>query len=230
MRKETFYFSHDSNASRDPKILQMCSVYKAEGYGWYWMLIEMMREQQDYKLPISGKYTLNAIALPMYADAMRLQCYINDCVNEFQLFQKDDHFLWSESLVRRMSLMEERAEKARKSAMTRWSNQNQNNANAKRTQSKRNANASKSDAIKENKVKENKDIYGELKNVMLTPEEYQKLLTRFNGDTEKRINKLSTYIASMGDKYKSHYATILSWAQKDPPKIEQTTPRYKYVN
>ena len=52
--KDTYYFSHDSNANQDPKILAMRSVYGWEGYGWYWLLVEMLREQEDYRINIQG--------------------------------------------------------------------------------------------------------------------------------------------------------------------------------
>jgi len=63
-----------------------------------------------------------------------------------------------------------------------------------------------------NTIQSNKNIYGEFNNVLLTDEEYQKLITRFKETgTKERIEGLSTAIASKGYKYKSHYATILSW-------------------
>ncbi|MFG6179738.1 Lin1244/Lin1753 domain-containing protein, partial [Halomonas sp. THAF12] len=66
--KNTYYFSHDGNARNDPKILSMRSVYGSEGYGWYWIIIEMLREQEDYKIKIN-KYTWNALAMQMQFDA-----------------------------------------------------------------------------------------------------------------------------------------------------------------
>ena len=102
--KDAFYFSHDSNASNDPKIIQMCSVYGAEGYGWYWMLIEMMREQHEYKIDISGKYAINSLAVRMYTNKDTLESFLDDCVNEFKLFVKEDGFIWSNALLRRKML------------------------------------------------------------------------------------------------------------------------------
>ena len=58
------------------------------------------------------------------------------------------------------------------------------------------------------------NIYGSLHNVKLTDDELQKLKDRFT-DYQDRIERLSLYIASKGDHYKSHYATILNWARKD---------------
>ena len=57
--------------------------------------------------------------------------------------------------------------------------------------------------------------YGMYKNVLLTNEEYQKLVEEFPHDYTDRIERLSEYIASTGKKYKSHLATIRSWARKD---------------
>lgn len=139
------YFSHDSNAREDPKILQMRSVYGYEGYGWYWALIEVMREQEEYKLSMQGQYAWNAYALLLQCDADAAQKYINDCINEFGLFESDGEYFWSASLKRRMAKMEEKSEKARQAALSRW--QKDADADAMQTHSERNANK-----IKENKI------------------------------------------------------------------------------
>lgn len=77
-----------------------------------------------------------------------------------------------------------------------------------------------------NKEKERKPVdeavasptqkYGEYGNVILSEEELEKLKAEFP-DWEKRIERLSEYIASSGKKYKSHFVTIRSWAKKDKP-------------
>ena len=59
-----------------------------------------------------------------------------------------------------------------------------------------------------------KHKYGEYNNVLLTDEELDKLKSEYP-DWEARIERLSSYIASKGTKYKSHYATIRNWARKD---------------
>jgi hypothetical protein len=143
--KDTFYFSHDSNASQDPKILAMRSVYGWLGYGWYWMFVEMMREQEDYRLNIEGKYSFHAFALQMQCTEEEARKFISDCVNEFKLFESDGINFWSKSLLKRMEKKEAKSYKARQSAKARW-----DNANALQTQSEGNA-------IKESKVKENKN-------------------------------------------------------------------------
>lgn len=79
-----------------------------------------------------------------------------------------------------------------------------------------NVNVNENENVNVNKKenKKEKNVYGEFKNVLLTDDELEKLKQRFP-DYELRIEKLSNYIASKGAKYKSHYATILSWARND---------------
>ena len=57
--------------------------------------------------------------------------------------------------------------------------------------------------------------YGMYENVLLTDEEYKKLIEEFPHDYTERIERLSEYIASTGKKYKNHLATIRSWARKE---------------
>lgn len=59
-----------------------------------------------------------------------------------------------------------------------------------------------------------KHKYGEYNNVLLTDEEVEKLKAEYP-DYLQKIENLSNYIASKGNKYKSHYATIRNWARKD---------------
>lgn len=81
----------------------------------------------------------------------------------------------------------------------------------------------KSDSLKEKEIKKKKERYGEYNNVKLTDEELEKLKTLFP-DWEERIERLSSYIASKGDHYKSHYATIRNWANKDGIKTVNKAP------
>jgi len=145
--KEAYYFSHDANARNDQKILAMRSVYGAEGYGWYWIIVEMLREATDYKIKLT-KYTSNALALQMQCTPDAAHKFVQDCIHEFNLFESDGEYFWSNSLLRRMKEKEIKSEKARQAALSRWGKDS--NADAMQTQCNRNA-------IKEKKVKEIKD-------------------------------------------------------------------------
>ena len=65
-----------------------------------------------------------------------------------------------------------------------------------------------------------KSPYGDFTNVLLTDDEYSKLVRDYT-DYEDRIQKLSYYIESTGKKYKSHYATVKSWARNEKKKTKQ---------
>lgn len=69
----------------------------------------------------------------------------------------------------------------------------------------------KEEIYKEEKIKK---VFGLFKNVFLSDEEYVLLKKQFV-DCDKRIEALSRYIASKGNKYENHYATILDWASRD---------------
>jgi len=50
----------------------------------------------------------------------------------------------------------------------------------------------------------------------MTEDEYQKLVNRYGDNmTNKYISNLDTYIGSKGDRYKSHYYTVLNWINRD---------------
>ena len=67
---------------------------------------------------------------------------------------------------------------------------------------------------KDNSKKPVKHKYGEYSNVLLADDELEKIRDEFP-DWEERIERLSSYVASTGKSYKSHYATIRNWAKKD---------------
>ena len=75
--------------------------------------------------------------------------------------------------------------------------------------------------VKESKVKESKVNIPPpkkqyLDHVLLSDEEYTKLVVRYGEEeTTRWIEKLDSGIGSKGYKYKSHYKTIISWSLKD---------------
>ena len=101
----------------------MRSVYGLEGYAMFFMIVEIMREQNDYKLEMN-KYIWSTLAMQMHTDASKVQKFVEDCINEFQLFVLKDEFLYSESLIKRMNLFKEISEIRSKAAKKRWENAN----------------------------------------------------------------------------------------------------------
>ena len=143
MKKEAYYFSHDSNAKDDPKILKLRMNLGWEGYGLFWGLIELLRNQPDYRMQ---KHYMS-IAFALHTDESKIKSLVND----FDLFSQDQDLFWSESLLKRMELKEEKSEKMRNAANKRWNKDS--DAEAMHKHSISNAEAMQ---LKESKVKENK--------------------------------------------------------------------------
>lgn len=70
----------------------------------------------------------------------------------------------------------------------------------------------------------------ELENVKLTEEEKNKLLEKYwEAKTNEYIEKLSLYIWAKWDKYKSHYAVILTWMRNEEKgKVEEKRENNDY--
>jgi hypothetical protein len=74
--------------------------------------------------------------------------------------------------------------------------------------------------------KKEKKLFHEF--VYLTDNEHKKLLEKFGeAETAARIERLNNYIGSKGVRYKSHYHTILNWANRDKEKPAIVTAAQK---
>ena len=83
--------------------------------------------------------------------------------------------------------------------------------------------------IKAKKEEPTRNLYGSLKNVELSDEEFQDLLGFMEEARKlKLIEDLSLYIASSGKVYKSHYATLLSWNRRPDTSSKGTGARPAY--
>lgn len=82
-----------------------------------------------------------------------------------------------------------------------------------------------SESKSESKTKETRARreYGEFKNVLLSDEQYEKLVKEFPHDYEQRIEQISAYCASTGKSYKDYFATIRNWARRDREKADETS-------
>ena len=107
--KDAYYFSHDSNARHDKDIVLLRADHGWKGYGLFWAIIEILRDQADYRFPLKR---LNALSIEIGDD---VSSFIDDCINEYELFASDGECFWSESLKRRMEKREE-VTKARQQA------------------------------------------------------------------------------------------------------------------
>ena len=117
--KDAYYFKHDSNARNDPKIQALIKKYGIEGYGRFWVIIEVMRETNGYKIS-EKKYVLESLAEQMKCSVEEITKFIKDCVEEFELFIQEDGFVYSSSFLGRMSKLDEIRQKRKFAAFERW--------------------------------------------------------------------------------------------------------------
>jgi hypothetical protein len=142
MKKEAYYFSHDANAQDDPKCMILIDQMGMEGYGIFWALIEKLRAEADYTLPLS---VINPFAKRWGTSKEKVETVIKN----YGLFIIENAKFFS---IRLQKSMVEKSEKARLSASYRWGN-----AIALPSNNERSANDMRNDAIKGKKRKEKKN-------------------------------------------------------------------------
>jgi hypothetical protein len=151
MKKDAYYFPHDSNAKDDPKCIMLIEQLGLEGYGIYWVLIETLRDQPGYCYPIQ---LLPALARRFNTTFEKMKAV----VLSYNLFiVKDDILFFSQSLCDRMKSLEDKRVKRSlagiKGNEKRWGDRI---AIAEQSQCDRNSSLVNKSRVKESKVKESK--------------------------------------------------------------------------
>ena len=103
------FFSHDSDAFYDEKNVGMRADYGFESYGLWWFIIERMRKEQDFKLDYNKKIFRSIKVLT--GTTIDVEKFINDCINEYELFVLEKDKFYSKSFLNRMNLMIEKQQK-----------------------------------------------------------------------------------------------------------------------
>lgn len=105
IKKDSSYFSHNSNAKDNPKCMLLIDQLGLEGYGIFWVLIEVLREQKDFKCRLD----LIPILAKRYCTSSEKMKAV---ILSFDLFKVEgDSFFYSESLNRRMKIFLEKKKK-----------------------------------------------------------------------------------------------------------------------
>jgi hypothetical protein len=111
--KSSEYFPHDCNAKDDPKIMLMMAQLGLEAYGIYWILVEYLRDQRGYRAPM---VLLDPLSRRYGSSREKFEAI----VTKFDLFEFNDQYFSSPSLVRRMEPMEKKREQQRQNISKRW--------------------------------------------------------------------------------------------------------------
>ena len=151
MKKDAYYFPHFSNARHDRKIKRVIKDLGIEGYGIYFMVLEVLRDQQDFKYPLND---LDLLADEFGTSESKLRVVVSN-YDLFQVDMENNFFSMKQKLYMQPYL--EKTQRAKDAAQLRWNKVKDANAypNA-------DANAmpirmqGKESKVKESKVKEDK--------------------------------------------------------------------------
>ncbi|MDD2640281.1 MAG: DUF4373 domain-containing protein, partial [Arcobacteraceae bacterium] len=149
-KKDAYYFSHDANAKDDFKCMLLIEELGLEGYGIFWVLVETLREQENYKYPFR--------LLPSLARKYNTtQAKMEVVVKSYGLFQLDaENFFFSKSLNQRMQLMDKSREQRRLEGIASGKARSKNSKKKPKNERSLNGCSTVAEQIKENKVKVNK--------------------------------------------------------------------------
>lgn len=93
--KNDQYFKHDTGASGNRKLMQLIDEEGMKGYGAYWLLLETLRMQKDYRAPLGIVRRLAKRSRVMPAFLMRIIC-------NYDLFVVEADCFYSPGMTRRM--------------------------------------------------------------------------------------------------------------------------------
>jgi len=151
MKKDAFYFPHFANARHDRKLKRVQKELGLEGYAIYFQLLEILREQLDFKYPLSD---IDLLADEMGTSEPKVKAVI--CNYDLFTLDEQDNFFSIKQLYYLQPYIE-KTQRARIAANKRWDKVN-DDANAMQMHSKCNADAmqGKESKVKESKLKESK--------------------------------------------------------------------------
>lgn len=117
-RKDAYYFPHDCNAKDDPKCVLLIEQLGLEGYGTFWVLVETLREQPDFRYPLK---LIPALARRYNTTVEKMKAVV---LSYELFFVADGAFFFSESLNRRMQIYLDKkkalSEAGKKGNQIRW--------------------------------------------------------------------------------------------------------------
>lgn len=189
MKKQS-YFSHDSNARNDEKLLAVRMMLGVEGYGIYFMILERLREEADY----TSIKDYNALAFDFRVSADKVKKVVED-FGLFSFVTSGERF-YSDSFMRRMTQKDDLAAKrsagGKKAMQNRWGgNDDVTQEPLKDNPPITNPPESITSKVKGSKVKSNSDELPTTSGASGQSIDYAKLVGLFNSKTKGKFGTLT---------------------------------------
>lgn len=195
MKKDAYYFSHDSNASSDPKCSALIHDFGMAGYGLYWAIIEILHQQKGGKLEKFPKL-FDGLAHQLMVQKEQLMKQIEAMLHEYFLLHEDEKYIWSDRVLRNLDEKEEKrqikVEAGRiggiKSGLSRNYNKHPKHNEAELKANEAVVKKMKQSKVKESKRKENSNTVfsGEKKDKYIRDENGEIMLDH-NGNPQKSL-------------------------------------------
>lgn len=220
MNKDAYYFPHFSNARTDRKLLRVRKELGIEGYGIYFMILEVLRDTPEYKYPLED---IDLLANEFGTSEQKVRTVICN----YKLFEVDktDCFFstkFNEYLEPYLKMKEQRRQAGLASAAKRMLND-------------------RSTTVQQSKVKESKEdeSKGDENKVLAEKPIEQCIEIAINDEKWIRLNKTSRKELEVFNEklmmeginyklpidYKTHFAR---WKKKEPEELKsQKTFIYK---
>ena len=213
MAKDAYYFSHDSNAKDDPKCVLLIEQLGLEGYGIYWVLIEMLRDQPGYKYPLA---LIPAISRRYNTTSEKMKTVISN----YGLFEIDENDFFSISLLRRMEHLDNKRIKASEAGKASAAARTKAISGSMDVEQTLNGGSTS----KVNKTKSNQIKIEYAVHVKMKEEEYLKLCEEFGEELIKgKVEDLNNWKGGKGKTTKDDYLTIRAWIRKDAKENKQSS-------
>lgn len=222
--KETYYFSHDYNASQDPKMMSLLSQCGLSGIGMYWIVVEILHQQPNSKILYKTYEDYIDFYGRIDGENEHLLNKIKQVLTSVELLKIDGDYIYSERVLNnkkeRERLSQIRSEAGKKSAKVRSSltSVQQNSTIAQQSST------IKGKERKGNKKKLNNITIESSRFAPPSLEDVKKYIldNNYNVDAENFIN----FYASKGwlvgkAKMKDWQAAVRTWNKRQAPKTNK---------
>ena len=208
LQKDAYYFPHFSNARNDRKLRRIRKELGAEGYGIYFMLLEVLREQSNFAYPLDD--------IDLLADDLGTsEQKVRTIVANYGLFEVNEreHF-FSANLLKYLEPYFQRKNHARIAAKKRWDNELTDDAGVMPEHSPSNAGTMQS-KVKYSKVNKSKGKHEKTGRPMSITR-YTTLTHDYGQDVvDEYIQKIADWCDAKGKQYKDYAAAAANWIKKD---------------
>ena len=222
-KKQTVdYFPHDTDASDKRTLSIIQSKYGNDGYAFWYKMLQLLGRSPGHYYDYNNLANLEFLCAKTHQKDTETILNILATLASLDAIDAELHkqkVIWCQNFVDGVADAYHRTTSGLPQKPV-----NVGNNGKVSTETPENGTEIPQTKLKETKLKETKrskgrplkQKFGEFLNVFLTSGEYQKLSDKFGeNNLNAKIENMSSAIESKGYKYKSHYAAILNWANKE---------------